>query len=846
MSHHPRNRFGRHALAALVVMLAWSAAVLAGDNVWTPTGPFGGIVRQLVVDPHTPGTLYAAGDGGVFKSVDSGANWAPARSGITDMMLNAIAIDPTNSQILYAAGVTNGRGVFKSTDGGATWTERNTGMGNALIASLAVDPQNPAIVYAGTGCCSGIYKSADGAASWTLLGGGLPSSRVSSIAIDPTAPSTLYAGMQSVGVYKSVNGGATWTAVNNGLTTPTGGFNTLNALAIDPAAPATLYAATNGAIFKTTNGGAQWVSTNGNLTNPSVQSLAVNPQAPGTLYIGVLFSGVHRSDNGGATWTRVNSGVTDNTIRTLALDPQNPARVYAGTDTGVFTTTNSGTGWTATSNGLSNTLVKAVVVDPATPTTLYAGAERLGVFKSVDAGTTWNPSHNGIPRTGAGLDVRAMAVNPATTSTIYAGTNAGMYKSVDGGANWTSIDHGTLIRNISSIVIDPKAPATVRVGTFFTGVFTSNNGGDTWTADNVGLPPTPSVSSLASGGGALLASTPSNGVFATPIQPASWRAINAGLPDGAIIGATASLPSASPPQRAAPDDAGFLACLLKLGDDVDPEDGAEICYAMFLIEFAGQGSDGIVANTWQPLAPPTGVNPGDCPPIKAIASAPAATFYAGGECGVLIGTSTGMQMAAMNAGMPPNLQVSSLAVTPSGTDIYAGTEGGGVFRFTKSGASATVDVVEYYNETFDHYFITWVAAEQANLDAGNTPTKWTRTGLSFKAHTTTPAGSSPVCRYYIPPQLGDSHFFGRGTDECNATGQKNPSFVLESPDFMQMFLPVNGVCPPNTTQVYRVFSGRPDANHRYMTDKLVRNMMVTKGWQVEGDGPDAVVMCAPQ
>ncbi|MFO1310850.1 MAG: PHB depolymerase family esterase [Burkholderiales bacterium] len=155
-------------------------------------------------------------------------------------------------------------------------------------------------------------------------------------------------------------------------------------------------------------------------------------------------------------------------------------------------------------------------------------------------------------------------------------------------------------------------------------------------------------------------------------------------------------------------------------------------------------------------------------------------------------------------------------------------------------------VVEYYNASLDHYFITWIPAEIAILDAGTQIRGWTRTGYSFKTYTTSQTGTSPVCRYYIPPGLGDSHFFGRGTVECNATGQKNPSFVLEDPAFMQMFLPTAGVCPANSAQIYRVFSNRPDANHRYMTDKAVRDAMVAKGWLAEGDGPDLVVMCAPQ
>jgi hypothetical protein len=177
--------------------------------------------------------------------------------------------------------------------------------------------------------------------------------------------------------------------------------------------------------------------------------------------------------------------------------------------------------------------------------------------------------------------------------------------------------------------------------------------------------------------------------------------------------------------------------------------------------------------------------------------------------------------------------------------IYSGIAGS--YRLSISGvggAGQSVNVVEYYNATLDHYFITWVPAEQANLDAGNTPTRWTRTGYSFNAYTSAQAGTSPVCRYYIPPNLGDSHFFGRGTAECDATGAAHPTFVLEDPAFMHVALPVAGTCPGGTTPVYRVFSNRADANHRYMTDRAVRDQMVARGWLAEGDGPDLVVMCA--
>ena len=157
-----------------------------------------------------------------------------------------------------------------------------------------------------------------------------------------------------------------------------------------------------------------------------------------------------------------------------------------------------------------------------------------------------------------------------------------------------------------------------------------------------------------------------------------------------------------------------------------------------------------------------------------------------------------------------------------------------------------MSAVEFYDAAQDHYFMTWIANEIAILDAGVQIKGWTRTGYSFNTYSMPQAGTSPVCRFYIPPELGDSHFYGRGTAECNATGQNHPTFVLEDPDFMNMILPVAGVCPVGTTNVYRVFDGRLDANHRYMTDKAIRDQLVAKGWIAEGDGPDLVVMCAPQ
>jgi hypothetical protein len=157
-----------------------------------------------------------------------------------------------------------------------------------------------------------------------------------------------------------------------------------------------------------------------------------------------------------------------------------------------------------------------------------------------------------------------------------------------------------------------------------------------------------------------------------------------------------------------------------------------------------------------------------------------------------------------------------------------------------------VSVVEYYNAALDHYFLTPLPTEQADLDAGLTPTRWARTGRAFDVFGSGGAGTAPVCRFYIPHAVGDSHFYGRDAVECAATAAKHPGFRMEATALFHAVAPAAGTCPGGTTPVYRVYSNRADANHRYTVDRAVRAEMIAKGWLAEGDGPDLVVMCAPQ
>jgi hypothetical protein len=170
------------------------------------------------------------------------------------------------------------------------------------------------------------------------------------------------------------------------------------------------------------------------------------------------------------------------------------------------------------------------------------------------------------------------------------------------------------------------------------------------------------------------------------------------------------------------------------------------------------------------------------------------------------------------------------------------------------GQSAAVPVmpvgaVEYYNAGLDHYFISALQPDIDALDSGRL-VGWVRTGLGFKVLPSMGIGVNPVCRIYIPPAQGDSHFFSASPQECTDTIAKFPTFELESPAVFYIALPVTsgpmaGTCPAGFVPVYRAFDNRADANHRYTIDRAVRDQMVARGYIAEGYGDDAVIMCAP-
>ena len=271
----------------------------------------------------------------------------PPTSYITSGRANALAVDPTNSNIIYLGGAEGG--VWKTTDGGTTWTPLSDNQPSLAIGSLAIDPKNPQTIYAGTGeenyslynyAGAGVLKSTDGGSTWTQLTGPFVGpfdsqspycggAYIGSIAVDPGNSQVLLAGAGfqcsiGTGLYRSTNGGASWTEV---LGTPQAP-DLITGLVFDPTNGNNVYAAvgasstvTNDGIWKSTNAGLTWTLANGSGTTAfpgssvARTSLAIAASSPTTLYAGAASAasgstsllGVYKTTNGGGSWTQLAS-----------------------------------------------------------------------------------------------------------------------------------------------------------------------------------------------------------------------------------------------------------------------------------------------------------------------------------------------------------------------------------------------------------------------------------------------------------------------------------------------------------------------------------------------------------
>ncbi len=342
----------------------------------------GGRVSSVVGVAGDPKLYYlGSAGGGVWKTVNGGATWAPVFEHEHVASIGALAIDPKNHDVVWAGtGETNprndvtwGDGVYKTTDGGKTWT--NMGLGaTKFIASVAIDPRDANTVLVGAlgdafadSPERGVYRTTDGGKTWakTLYVG--PRSGVSELVADPKNPDVLYAGIWQFqrkpwtfasggpddGIWKSTDGGKTWNRLTgHGLPE---GFTGRIGLAVAPSKPNRVYALieskTPGILWRSDDAGATWkLMTTNTLVDQRFfyfSHLRVDPHDADHVY-GVSEE-LSESKDGGATFKPIAKGVHVD-YHDLWIAPDDSKRLIAGEDGGYAITLDGGAAWSFSRN----------------------------------------------------------------------------------------------------------------------------------------------------------------------------------------------------------------------------------------------------------------------------------------------------------------------------------------------------------------------------------------------------------------------------------------------------------------------------------------------------------------
>jgi hypothetical protein len=171
----------------------------------------------MVFDPAVLDRLFIGTFHGVFKSRDGGATCMESSTGLKDLEVTELVIDPFCPENLYA-GIHENDGAFKRSEGCSTRKEINNGLTDWYINALIIDPLTLTTLYAGTQG-NGVFKSLDGGETWSETSS-LASEGILSLAIDPVTPTDLYTGNLGGRMFKTVDGGVTALVVASGSPNP--------------------------------------------------------------------------------------------------------------------------------------------------------------------------------------------------------------------------------------------------------------------------------------------------------------------------------------------------------------------------------------------------------------------------------------------------------------------------------------------------------------------------------------------------------------------------------------------------------------------------------------------------
>ena len=386
---------GRFVLASVAfAAMVWNQAAAQQipesayqEMRWRMIGPTrGGRTRAACGVASQPNVFYmGAVNGGVWKSNDYGRTWNPIFDGQPTQSIGAIAVAPSDPNIIYVGSgeglarpdLSVGDGVYKSTDAGKTWT--HLGLRNSQgIPALAVDPRNPNRVFAaalghpyGANEERGIYLSTDGGQNWQKVLSKDANVGGSDVQIDPSNPEIVYASLWEVRL-------GPWEDGNQ-------------------------YSGAGGGVFKSADGGKTWRALSSGLPKGIIQvDVAVAASQPSRLYASVATNepsvGIYRSDDAGENWTRITTDprpalrIGGGDLPVPRVDPKNPDFVYSASIV-TMRSTDGGKTWTSLRGAPGGDDYQNLWINPNFPNIILLVSDQ-GALVSVDSGQTWSSWYN--------------------------------------------------------------------------------------------------------------------------------------------------------------------------------------------------------------------------------------------------------------------------------------------------------------------------------------------------------------------------------------------------------------------------------------------------------------------
>jgi photosystem II stability/assembly factor-like uncharacterized protein len=398
--------------SALVFAQPFSPTLYQGMR-WRMIGPFrGGRTVAMTGIPGHPNIFYMApNNGGVWKTTDYGLTWNPIFDDQPTGSIGAMAVAPSNPEIIYVGSgeglrrpdLSVGNGIYKSADAGRTW--QHLGLRDAQqIGAILVDPRDPNRVFVaavghpyGPNEERGVYRSTDGGTTWQKVLYKDPNIGAIDLAFDPTNAQTVYAvlwasrrppwttggsyGAPGSGLFKSADGGNRWRELTKGL--PAGADLGRIGLAIAPSDPSRMFAlvesAKAGGVYRSNDAGESWqrVNSEGRVygRGDDFAGIRVHPKDRDTIF--VVNTSTYKSTDAGNTFSAIKGAPGGDDYHTVWISPEDPQIIGLASDQGAAISVNNGATWSSWYNQPTAQFYH-VITDNQFPYWVYGGQQESG------------------------------------------------------------------------------------------------------------------------------------------------------------------------------------------------------------------------------------------------------------------------------------------------------------------------------------------------------------------------------------------------------------------------------------------------------------------------------------